>query len=125
MLIDYPVRKVSGRSGLFRTRLGLSIRLQRSLFDYGQIKLECVGEVGGGGRGTLMTSWDGGGGGEGVRGGGGGQRQGGEQLQQGQKQTSAYRTIETIRLPEALISETKQVYFGETINRIFDFLYPL
>ena len=97
------MRKVSGRSGLFRTRLGLKIRLQRSLFDYGQVKLECVGEVGGGGRGTLMTSWD-----------GGGQVQ--QQQQQhrgGQKQTSAYRTIETIRLPEALISETKQVYFGK------------
>lgn len=37
--------RLGSKSGLFKSRIGLNVTVEKGLFKYGKIKIECVGEI--------------------------------------------------------------------------------
>ncbi len=80
------MRKAS-KSGLYKTKIGMNITLDRGMFNYGSIRILCVGEI---------DDAD---------------------VIEGSSAGANIHNLETIRLPEALKRERTEVYVGKTASR--------
>ena len=92
MLLEYPTRK-GLKSGLFKSRIGLNLRVVRNLFHYGKIRIECVGDLD---DGSIIQGWS---------------------------ERPGQHSFERIRLPEALKRERTRVFVGKYLKKLESTFY--